>query len=82
MRLNRDVNIFWGLNGTGKTSLLKILHAAMLNDAASIVQVPFESASVVLESEVTGKPTRRRSDGRVVKDRAYIDVSWLGRASV
>ena len=28
-RFNRDVNIFFGLNGSGKTSLLKILHSAM-----------------------------------------------------
>jgi ABC-type cobalamin/Fe3+-siderophores transport system ATPase subunit len=30
--LNRDVNIFFGLNGSGKTSLLRILHSAMSNN--------------------------------------------------
>ncbi len=32
--MDRDINIFFGLNGCGKTSLLKILHSAMSNDAS------------------------------------------------
>jgi recombinational DNA repair ATPase RecF len=28
-QLDRHVNVFFGLNGSGKTSLLKLLHAAM-----------------------------------------------------
>ena len=31
-KLDRHINIFWGLNGTGKTSLLKILHGALRNE--------------------------------------------------
>ncbi|MDQ1743644.1 MAG: hypothetical protein QOE23_1983, partial [Pseudonocardiales bacterium] len=49
-RLDRHVNIFWGLNGTGKTSLLKILHAALRNDVTSLEGVPFESAEVTFWS--------------------------------
>lgn len=48
--LNRDVNILWGTNGCGKTSLLKILHAALYNDATSISAVPFQRAEVVFYS--------------------------------
>ena len=33
-KLNRDINIFFGLNGSGKTSLLKILHSALSTDTA------------------------------------------------
>lgn len=33
-KLNQDVNVFFGLNGSGKTSLLKILHSAMSDDQA------------------------------------------------
>jgi energy-coupling factor transporter ATP-binding protein EcfA2 len=43
---NRDVNVLWGVNGCGKTSLLKILHGALRGDAKSLVRVPFESATV------------------------------------
>lgn len=48
--LNRDVNVFFGLNGTGKTSLLKILHSAMEGDATLLTNVPFEEAHVVVYS--------------------------------
>src|SRR5438552_13554874 len=47
-RLNRDVNIFFGLNGSGKTSLLKILHSAMQNDGSILRSVPFTRAVVTI----------------------------------
>jgi predicted ATPase len=45
--LHPDINIFFGLNGTGKTSLLKLLASAIRDDVALIRRVPFESATVV-----------------------------------
>lgn len=44
--LDRHVNVFWGLNGTGKTSLLKILSSALTNDASMLRGVPFTKATV------------------------------------
>ena len=49
-KLDRHINVFWGLNGTGKTSLLKILHAALRNDVSSLEGVPFQSAEVIFWS--------------------------------
>lgn len=49
-KLNRDVNVFFGLNGSGKTSLLKILHSALKTDSSLLVNVPFTKAEVVVES--------------------------------
>jgi predicted ATPase len=48
--LNRDTNIFFGPNGSGKTSLLKILHAAMANDTEILDGVPFTRAEVRIHS--------------------------------
>jgi len=48
--MDRHLNVFFGLNGCGKTSLLKILHSAMSNDASLLARVPFESASVTIYS--------------------------------
>ncbi len=48
--LNRDINIFFGLNGSGKTSLLKILHAAMSYEVKGLLSVPFTSAKVSIYS--------------------------------
>lgn len=49
-KLNRDVNIFFGLNGSGKTSLLKILHSAMSNNAIPLIDVPFKNARIIIYS--------------------------------
>ncbi|MBA7695106.1 hypothetical protein ES703_103727 [subsurface metagenome] len=49
-KLNRDVNIFFGLNGSGKTSLLRILNAAMDKDASTLLNVPFTTAYVKVYS--------------------------------
>jgi predicted ATP-dependent endonuclease of OLD family len=55
MMMNRHVNVLFGLNGCGKTSLLKILHSAMGNDGSLLVRVPFTSASVTIYSIHYGK---------------------------
>jgi len=48
--LNRDINIFFGLNGSGKTSLLKILHSALSGDTIVLNNVPFKTAEVQMYS--------------------------------
>ena len=48
--LNRAFNVFFGPNGSGKTSLLRILNSAMANDASDLEHVPFEWAEVTIHS--------------------------------
>ncbi|MFF5334146.1 AAA family ATPase [Streptomyces sp. NPDC013181] len=48
--LQPDVNIFWGLNGSGKTSMLKILHSALQDEASLLVRVPFDWAVVKIKT--------------------------------
>lgn len=50
IELNRDTNIFFGVNGSGKTSLLKILHGAMSNETDHLRNVPFTAAEVSIHS--------------------------------
>ncbi len=50
LKLNRDTNIFFGLNGSGKTSLLKILHSAMSGETENLTNVPFTAAIVSIYS--------------------------------
>jgi len=48
--LHRNVNVFFGLNGRGKTSLLRILDSAMSGDAGRLVRVPFTEARVTMRA--------------------------------
>ena len=49
-RLDRNINVFFGPNGSGKTSLLKILHCAMEGDVGMLKTVPFDWAKVFIHS--------------------------------
>jgi predicted ATPase len=57
--LDRHVNVFFGLNGSGKTSLLKILDAAMSNEAGVLLTLPFISAEVHIYSETEKQVFKR-----------------------
>jgi energy-coupling factor transporter ATP-binding protein EcfA2 len=48
--LNRDVNIFFGENGCGKTTLLKIINAALNRDEEAIAQLPVQRAEISIYS--------------------------------
>jgi len=77
-KLHRDVNVFFGSNGSGKTSLFKILHSAMDSEASVLRNVRFGKASVttfsvhfdqvftrVIEQEQAGPPRESQSEGGV-----------------
>ncbi|MFK0108027.1 AAA family ATPase [Streptomyces sp. NPDC091217] len=78
--LNAGVNIFWGKNGCGKTSMLKILHSALQNDASLLARVPFSQASVQIET-YTGVIERRinnisNQDPRTEEETLFTDDEW------
>jgi len=49
LTLNRNVNVFFGANGSGKTSLLRALHSALSNDSKGLAKIPIESALISIE---------------------------------
>lgn len=57
---DRHLNVVYGLNGSGKTSLMKILHSAMSGNAAIVENVPFKEASVSIYSIDYDKVFTRR----------------------
>ena len=61
-QLNADVNVFFGLNGSGKTSLLKILHSAMSDDINILEGVAFQIAEVKIYSIALDKVFIRTID--------------------
>lgn len=60
--LDRHVNVFFGLNGSGKTSLLRILDSGMSGDASTLLNVPFRSAEVAVYSKQFDTTFTRRID--------------------
>jgi predicted ATP-dependent endonuclease of OLD family len=46
--LNKETNVFFGGNGSGKTSLLNVLHSALSNDLKELKRTALRSARVVL----------------------------------
>lgn len=87
-KLNRDVNVFFGLNGSGKTSLLKIMHSAMAGDASILHSVPFTRAevtfySVHFEAVYTRRIVKAKvetqakaSDSLVTDPTTYLERGW------
>jgi predicted ATP-dependent endonuclease of OLD family len=49
-KMNRDTNVLFGLNGSGKTSILRIIDSAMTGATESIEDIDFQSAKIVLQS--------------------------------
>ncbi|MDO8107059.1 ATP-binding protein [Isoptericola sp. b441] len=85
MRLDRGVNIFWGFNGSGKTSLLRILDSALTNDASSIRRVPYRSATVEITTEMYGPITRTiswDSTPSELEPDSLANLTWQERAIV
>lgn len=65
LTLNRGVNIFFGENGCGKTTLLKVLDAALSRDGAAMERLPVTKATVdifsINENKVYRHTWERRS---------------------
>ncbi|HEI9851866.1 TPA: AAA family ATPase [Serratia marcescens] len=66
VRLNDKMNFLVGINGSGKTTILKIIHAISAIDIQAISKLPFSSAFILLND------TTKISVG---KDRGTIELS-------
>lgn len=68
--LNRDVNVFFGDNGCGKTTLLKIINAALNRDGAALESLPVTKAEINIYSATDDKVVKhtweRGSKARVI----------------
>jgi predicted ATP-dependent endonuclease of OLD family len=76
-KLNRDINVFFGLNGTGKTTLLKVLHSALSGKTEILNNLPIQGATVQMYSiKFKTNFTRTLKQVRAeIPDSPIIDVS-------
>lgn len=80
-KFNRDINVFFGLNGSGKTSLLRILNSAMSRNPEGLEFVPFEWAEVTIYSlfykdTFVGRYDKKRKDhkNQPTKGQGNVDI--------
>lgn len=71
--LRDDVNIFIGLNGTGKTTLINLLQAALTVDVALLHRLSFKEIRLFLKQ---GTSTRRITITRKPRDSVYDFVKY------
>lgn len=64
LALNRGVNIFFGENGCGKTTLLKVLDAALSRDGTAMERLPVQKATVDIFSIEENKVYRHTWERR------------------
>ncbi len=57
---NNDVNIFIGINGTGKTTFLNIIESILTVDFGILARIDFETVTLVLHGEKSKKITVRK----------------------
>lgn len=85
--LDRHMNVFWGLNGTGKTTLLRLLNAAMLSDSSAASDLAFSFCEVTIVDPLRGLTIERRfvnpntaptdSDDYVLRESVELGEDWL-----
>lgn len=66
-KLNPNVNIFIGNNGTGKTTFINIIQAILSVDLALLDSLPFESATLHLKS-INSKSNRKITVEKTTED--------------
>lgn len=90
-KLSPDVNIFFGGNGCGKTSLLRILDSAMRSRAVGLENVPFRSAKVEIYSidydkifthTIKRTVVNERREPRELTDEADLDEAQYGEVAI
>ncbi len=81
--LNTDVNVFWGPNGSGKTSMLKILHSALSGNTEVLHSVAFTSARVEFYSEDRNQNIVREISKRDIQqaEEEYVDEIYDAETS-
>lgn len=72
LKLNRGVNVFFGENGCGKTTLLKVLDAALSCDGAAMERLPVAKATVDIFSIDEDKVFRQTWERRAPEKSGHL----------
>jgi|SRR5690625_993857 len=74
---NEDINIIIGRNGTGKTTLMNILHSVLTCDLVGLAESTFDKVTISLHSETQNKQiTVFKKDGEKSRSR-FEEVTYV-----
>lgn len=78
LKLNRDINVFFGENGSGKTTLLKVLDAALSRDGEAMQRLPVTKAIVdifsITEDRIVRHTWERREPSLEITQTKQMDL--------
>lgn len=77
-KFDPSVNIIFSRNGAGKTSLLRVIHAALLNDSSSLSRIAFDTAEVAFDHPDFGEVVRKIS--RHDSEKGHYETIWDSEA--
>jgi len=77
LMLDRTVNVFFGENGCGKTTLLKILQSALSLDSELMLSLPVERAEVDIYSITDGRVITHVWDRKILRNQRELPLDFL-----
>lgn len=81
LNLDRTVNVFFGENGCGKTTLLKILQSALMLDGSLMASLPVERAEVDIYSVTDGRVIPYVWDRKSQKNQRTLPLEFMNLMS-
>ena len=76
LRLDPDVNFFIGPNGTGKTTLINLIAAALTIDLPTLARIPFKKITIILNSTKEEKSPSIVVTKIVANERSNTAIEW------
>lgn len=68
---NRDVNFLIGKNGTGKTTFVRLLSAALMLDRDELSRIPFSNITITFSDDATGSSPQYKIENTLHSRRAF-----------
>lgn len=76
-RMNKDATFFIGQNGTGKTTLINLIAAALEADLRTLVKIPFKRITISFDRTSSGRQPYISVSKKEKKERPFEQVEYI-----